>query len=605
MHRVIIIGGGPVGLTTSIALSQQNIPHVLFEKHPSTAIFPKAVGLNQRTIEFFRSLGLEEEVTRAAAPPESVSQTTWYTSLGPNGQEILTRDAWGGGQYADEYARNSPSRYSILPQIRLEPILHRRALELNPDGVINNATVVGVEDLPHGARVHVRFTSDQSDNTVRTFDAQYVVAADGGRMVADALGIAVAGERDVMEMVSGHVQAPISQFHPQPGALITWFIDPELGGSINTGYLYHLGPYPAQPETEEWLFACGLLPGESRDFTEEMMLARLHRTLKIPELEVKLKSISHWNVNAVVAERYRSRGGRVFLVGDAAHRFPPWGALGLNTGLQDVHNLTWKLAMVLREGSVMDERKADALLNTYEAERRPIAQRAAHTSLTNLRAHGLAMDRALGIRPEAPPAANVQALQAFLDKTNADGDNARAAVVEAQRVMDTEFHAPGLEIGWFYANMDWLKEGIRSRHGGQIREDGEFDITDYYPSALPGHHLPHKWIQNATSQISTRDLMVKDKCVLIAAAREPWDSAASRLVHVDVPSGILMDLDGGWRDLTGLDRQGAVLVRPDGIVLWRFREHDRITKRFIGNPDEFVGSLLLSIPPTTEEQHRG
>ena len=95
----------------------------------------------------------------------------------------------------------------------------------------------------------------------------------------------------------------------------------ELGGSLKTGYLYHLGPYPINPETEEWVFACARLPHEQvHPWTEEDMLERLHRTLEIPDLPVNLISMSHWYVNAKVAERYRSEGGRIFLVGDAAHR---------------------------------------------------------------------------------------------------------------------------------------------------------------------------------------------------------------------------------------------------------------------------------------------
>lgn len=95
----------------------------------------------------------------------------------------------------------------------------------------------------------------------------------------------------------------------------------ELGGSLKTGYLYHLGPYPVDPGTEEWVFACARLPHEqTQPWTEEDMLSRLHRTLEIPDLPVHLISMSHWFVTAKVAESYRSKGGRIFLVGDAAHR---------------------------------------------------------------------------------------------------------------------------------------------------------------------------------------------------------------------------------------------------------------------------------------------
>lgn len=134
--------------------------------------------------------------------------------------------------------------------------------------------------------------------------------------------------------------------------------------------MYHVGPYPSTPENEEWIFACALLPHEKASrFDKNAMLERLHRTLKIPGLEVELKSISHWNINAIVAERYRSAGGRAFLVGDAAHRIPPWGALGLNTGVQDVQNLVWKLGIALNAQGTSEQEKLHNWLDTYEKER--------------------------------------------------------------------------------------------------------------------------------------------------------------------------------------------------------------------------------------------
>jgi 2-polyprenyl-6-methoxyphenol hydroxylase-like FAD-dependent oxidoreductase len=96
---VAIIGGGPIGLTASIMLSLRGIKNVLYERHPNTSIHPKACGINQRTTEIFRKLGIEDEVYHHAAPAEVSGRTAWYTSLGPNGREIVSRDAWGFGKY--------------------------------------------------------------------------------------------------------------------------------------------------------------------------------------------------------------------------------------------------------------------------------------------------------------------------------------------------------------------------------------------------------------------------------------------------------------------------------------------------------------------------
>lgn len=419
-------------------------------------------------------------------------------------------------------------------------------------------------------------------------------------MVADALGIKLQGDRDIVDMVSAHIRAPISQHHPDLRVFVTWFIDTARGGSIGTGDLYHVGPYnPMRPETEEWMFACARSLDDPHKFGEEDMLRRIRETLKISGLKIELLSVSHWYVNSVVAERFRSRGGKVFLVGDAAHRIPPWGALGLNTGLQDVQNLVWKLAMALKTGGSTPEkqREYDALLDTYEEERRSIALRVAHSSLSNLRNHALVMDRALGIYPDAPPEENIKSLAAFLDKTDPKGDKLREAVHRTQAILNTEFHAPGAKIGWFYPSLDLDGEGARTRHGGQLKEDGELDVTAYHPSALPGHHLPHMWLQKGERRASTRDLLVKDKCVLFATTKEPWSKLSSDLVHVEIIDGAKEnweDVDGKWGELCDVSSNGAVLVRPDGIVLWKSKEQIPLSMKseFLNTFDTLVRRLL-------------
>jgi 2-polyprenyl-6-methoxyphenol hydroxylase-like FAD-dependent oxidoreductase len=183
---VIIIGGGPVGLTCSILLSLRGIVNILFERHPSTSIHPKAAGINQRTSEIFRVMGIEEEVYAHATPAEVAGGTAWYTSLGTEGREVFSRDAWGGGQYEAEYATHSPSKYCVLPQIRLEPILKRRAIELNPTGIRYNHEVSSTREDGDSVEVTVK---ERLSGQVSLHRAQYVIVADGGRMFTDQLGV--------------------------------------------------------------------------------------------------------------------------------------------------------------------------------------------------------------------------------------------------------------------------------------------------------------------------------------------------------------------------------------------------------------------------------
>jgi 2-polyprenyl-6-methoxyphenol hydroxylase-like FAD-dependent oxidoreductase len=162
-------------------------------------------------------MGVEEEINANSAPQNTCSKTAWFTSLGPTGRKIVSRDAWGGGAYADEYEAASPSRYAMLPQIRLEPILARRAKELNPDGVNFGAEVTDLVEREN--HVELRTECKDCSRAIEIVQASYVIAVDGGRLVSDKLGIELHGEKDIVDMVTAHIRAPIAAQHPEPQAL--------------------------------------------------------------------------------------------------------------------------------------------------------------------------------------------------------------------------------------------------------------------------------------------------------------------------------------------------------------------------------------------------
>ena len=553
---VAIIGGGPVGLTSSILLSLRGINHVLFERHPNTSIHPKACGINQRTVEIFRVMGIEDEVYAHAAPPEIAGRTAWYTSLGSGGREIVSRDAWGGGIYEKEYQRYSPSRYCILPQIRLEPILKRRAIELNPQRIHYSSEVTGIEQDKDSATLTVR-----RNRINERIQARYVIAADGGRSITDTLNIPWLGERNIFNMVTAHFKSPLRTLHPDPRNFITWFSNPEMGGSTKTGYLYQIGPWPLQTGKEEWVFACALTEQDPERFTEETMIGRTRQTLAIPDLQIDMCSFSHWNVNAIHAARYRVN--RIFLAGDAAHKIPPWGALGMNTGVQDVQNLIWKLQLALR-----NESKYDTLLDTYDTERRPIGKRVGLSSLHNCRSHAGVMDVALGLAEDKSAEENKSNIASAFDANHPSYREKRAAINKAQKVLDIEFKAPGTEIGWFYPKVDVGGQGGRT-HGDQLLADGSLNTEFYFPSTIPGHHVPHAWLERGGKRCAVQDLVPLDKLVLFSR-RSGWEALADeRVVHELIGEESWQDVDGDWAEHCGVDGDGAVLVRPDGIVAWR------------------------------------
>ncbi|CAK1360706.1 2,4-dichlorophenol 6-monooxygenase [Cercospora beticola] len=561
MHPVIIIGGGPVGLTSSILLSLRKIPHILFERHPSTSIHPKAAGINQRTTEIFRVMGIEDEVYAHAAPPEIAGRTAWYTSLGPDGKEIFSRDAWGGGIYEEEYAKHSPSRYCILPQIRLEPILKRRAMELNRTGILYNHEVLTAENADDRATVTVK---NRTTGEISEHHARYLIVSDGGRSFTEKLGVSWGGEGGLLTMSSAHIRAPIRPLHPDNRNFMTWFTNPAMGGSTRTGYLYQLGPWPeamTNPAVEEWMFACGLTEDDPPTFDEKTVLDRARRTIGIPELDIELISLSHWTVNALYASRWRV--GRSFLVGDSAHRIPPWGALGMNSGIQDAQNLIWKLSLALH-----NEQKYDGLLDTYETERLEVGRRVGQTSLENMRSHSGHIDAAMGVSMNQTKAENIAAGEAFFDGNHPDYQRKQALIQEASRQLDTEFKAPGYEVGWFYPSADINSEGGET-HNGQQLPDGTLVPHTYFVSTIPGHHLPHVWVENEGQTVAIRDLLDLDILTLFVENLEHWSSNDARTKVVVIGPNGWQDKTGEWQNHRAVGSSGGVLVRPDGIIAWR------------------------------------
>ncbi|KAI8220329.1 hypothetical protein K4K54_008668 [Colletotrichum sp. SAR 10_86] len=420
---------------------------MLFERHPSTSIHPKACGINQRTTEILRVMGVEEDVYAIAAPAEIAGRTAWYTSLGEEGKEVFSRDAWGGGQYAAEYAQHSPSRYCILPQIKLEPILKRRAVELNPHQIFYGHEVLTTEDHGDFAEVTVK---NRSTGDVSRHRGTYVIVADGGRQFTTQLGVEWSGEGDLLTMISAHIRSPIRALHPDNRNFITWFTNPAMGGSTLTGYLYQLGPWPeamTSPEIEEWMFVCAQAADDPTKFDAETALARARKTIGIPDLNMELISLSEWTVNALYASQWRV--GRHFLVGDSAHRIPPWGALGMNSGIQDANNLVWKLSIALKNSS----RHYDSLLDTYYEERSEVGKRVGQTSLNNMRSHSGQIDRVMGVSASQSQAENLAAGAAFFDKGHPEYAEKQRLIQLASQALDTEFKAPGMDatIEWFGA----------------------------------------------------------------------------------------------------------------------------------------------------------
>jgi 2,4-dichlorophenol 6-monooxygenase len=562
---VLIVGGGGCGLAASVMLADLGVTSLLVERHPPTSLMPKAHIINPRTMEIFHTHGLAADVLREGAPPENNASAQWYTSLGGDEpwhrQAVHRTDAWSGGALTEQYARLTRWRHGNLPQKYLEPLLRRHAEARNPGRVLFAHEATALEQDADGVRAVV---SDLGSGEELAVDARYAIGADGGRFVGKRLGIAMEGPEPFVHTVSVHFRADLSSCFSDDESLLRFIVRPTPEGVWwRTGCL-QMGPTRWDRHSEEWVATITLPPGvEHGEFDDAAAAAGVRERLALPDLDLEVLRFSRWQVEAVVAERFADR--RVFLAGDAAHRHSPHGGLGLNSGIQDAHNLTWKLAAVLTGAA------SPTLLGSYEPERRPVAIRNVEFATFAFFNH-LAVASGFGVLPGAPPEHNRASLGALFSVTP-DGATRRLRLREFFDTLRMEFQAADIELGFAYGDSPAVVPD------GSPAPPRDPAGNDHRPVARPGHRLPHAWFDRLDERVSTHDLLRPGRFLLLAGpdggawAQAAGDVAARLAVGVDAvlagPGRELQGGDGSWYTLRGHDDGGAVLVRPDGHVAYR------------------------------------
>lgn len=559
---VLIIGGGGCGLSASIFLSNLGVKHVLVESHSTTSHLPKAHYLNQRTLEVFRQHGVAEHIYEVGAPMENFGHIKWVTSLG--GDRHLDRrlihqmDAFGAFSLGKRYMADSPSKACNYPQLRLEPLLREEAEKRAPGQILFNHEVTDWEQH-EGGGVTATVVNHQSQESSQV-TARYVIAADGGKTVGPRLEVEMAGPTDMVDMVSVHFTADLSEY-VDDATLIHWFLNPEAQSSWDAGAIVKMGP-TWDRHSEEWTIHFMFRADDPERFDESAIVPRVRDLLKLPDLDMTVHKVSHWILDRVVAQQWRY--GDIFLAGDAAHRQPPTSGLGLNTGIQDAHALAWRLAAVLAGHA------GDGLLDSYETERIPVSSDGADWALLAFSNHTV-IDSAIGLVPGATVEQNLEAFNTLFGDSRIGGAiRARtAAAIETQRF---EFQAHEVEMGFSYQAGALVDDGTAA----PTQSD---DGTAYTPHTRPGHRLPHAWLDQDGQKISTLDLIRDDWRLTLITGPEghAWGDAAAQLQQGGLPIEVIsidddngpMDQERRWVEINQLGPQGALLVRPDQFIAWR------------------------------------
>ncbi len=488
---VLIVGGGLNGLTMAALLARHGVDCLVIEHHESTSIQYKFAGISPRSMEVFRQLGLEEEIRANRTGDQQGGGIA-------RGRTLSDPDlVWGGPAWPDT-SEVSPTPPAACDQHVLEPIL-KRAAERQGAGMRFGWDCVDVAQTADGVRARLGSRADGHEETVT---ARYLVVADGaGGTMREKLGIGLHG----------------------PGPLQHWInvifdtdMPDEIGGKRFTScFVTDLNATVTPRPGGRWLLALQYFPekGETpEDFDAERTRA-LVRAAAGREVRADLFDARSWTVAAQVADTFRKR--RAFLIGDCAHLMPPTGAFGGNTGIHDAQNLAWKLALVLCGAAT------PALLDSYDAERRPVVERTLEQAL------------------------------ARLQKWFKDPAGRLPPAVEIVDDYDVVF-------------------GQRYDAGALIPEgpppDRPFEPFDEL-SGRPGTRMPHVALDGDGS--STLDLPGNQP--LLLTDDSVWAAAARSLADADTPLEMASP-SGRWQARFDVAPDGAVLVRPDGFVAWRARD---------------------------------
>ncbi|WP_067826848.1 FAD-dependent monooxygenase [Nocardia inohanensis] len=537
--RVAVIGAGPAGLATALCLGHWGIPTVLLERRTTPSAHPQATLVNTRTAEILRELGLLEQTRAAGTTLENATRVRFLRTQ--TGAEFGRLELVESTGKLMRVLTQSPVQPLLCPQQKLQTVMAEQLADHPAVRLITGAQVTDLVTTVHGAEIAYRATAD---DTRHTLAAEYVVLAEGVHgALRSTVGIDTRAEPPLGTLLDIHFRADPRVLPQAADSVLSWIMNDRTAGVLIT----------VAPEDGEWMLEVPL-PEADPAITPEQAAEILAAALG-PGVEAPIIGIRTWTMGSSRAQRWRDASGRVLVVGDAAHAFPPTGGFGMNTGIQDGHNLAWKLAAVL------DGWAAPALLDSYESDRAPVADFNGAQSERN----------ALAMREFAVTAAALLA-----EDADPDRDERLRAGIEVQR---PHFDISGQALGFRYGAAEVVEQ-----------------VIDYLPRVESGCRAPHFWVRTIEGElISTLDLPDRGFALLFGpTAAEQWIDAVG-YVHlmntVPVHAALVLEPESEATEFAGartlVDHSGelgpaygltgtgvAVLVRPDGHIAAVLPGHD-------------------------------
>lgn len=535
---VVIVGGSLVGMSAALLLGHHGIPALVVEHHRGTAIHPRAAMITQRTMEVFRTVGVEQIVLRKS-DEQFVQDGAIMAVETLAGKEL----AWFIANLNEGVRDVSPSSRIFITQSLLEPLLKSRAEELGAQLRFSTEMTTFEEDAS-GVTAEIRERETGKTSTVR---ARYMIAADGSHSrVRERLGIRMLGHGVFSKSITIYFRGDVAPLLRGRSLSVMYVLNSTLSGFFRIEK-----PFTSGFLAVHWLGdSKDPITDVSKDLTNERALELLYAALGTRDVPMAVENVMHWDATADTAERFQQ--GNIFLAGDAAHVMPPSGGFGGNTGVQDAHNLAWKLALVLKGAA------GPGLLSSYDPERRPAA------AFTVEQAYSRYVTR-------SAPYLRSDDLQAIQNDLN-------------------------VELGYCYHSSAVIPDAVDDRipHENPRESKGR-----------PGTRAPHVFLERNGEKISTLDLFGRSFALLAGPEGDAWSESglvAARQLDIaldihEIGANGLIDPAGGFSSAYGIARSGAVLVRPDGFVAWRSKDASGASPASLS---QALASLLSRARPSVD-----